>query len=143
MRGFGALVLAFVVSGVVAGAVQVALGITFNAREKLIVTMMVLAAMTLITTFILGLALAGSTTVSGVDWTAGVLLGVTMLIIFGLAAIVVAMSPRSPIVREDVAIFLEIVVPFAVTMSVQWWLVRRHWIKSAAAAAVDTGAASR
>lgn len=135
MRGFAALVLAFVVSGLVAGAVQAQLGIMFHAREDLIIMMMILAAMTLITTFILGIALAGSNTVSGVDWTAGVLLGGTMLIIFGFAAFVAfAMAPRSRIAHDDIEIFVEIVVPFAIMMAIQWWLVRRHWIKSAAAA---------
>jgi CBS domain containing-hemolysin-like protein len=142
MRAFGALVLAFALSACIAGAVQVQLGLAFKGdRDELIITMVILLIMSLITTVALGLALAGSSKVSGINWTASVLFVLTMLLIFGFASFVAfVMAPNSPIVREDIRILAEIAVPIAVMIPIQWWLARRHFLRNAARASTGGGA---
>jgi len=127
MRTFGTLVLAFFVSTFVAGIVQNQLAVAFGAREEFIAVMMLFILTAITVTVAFGIALAVAKTVSGIDWTA---LGLMLLAVLGLAALSVlgAGSIRNlTIGRQDLAIVAEILVPTAILIAIQWWLVRRRW----------------
>ena len=121
MRKLSTLVLAFFLSGIVASAVQIQLGVYFKADVELGIAMVALAVMTLVTTLALGIALAAARTVSTVDAVAGALVGVTLL---GLAVLIFFAGAAQ---RTDVPIFIEIVLPIVVMIAIQWWLMRRRW----------------
>src|SRR5947209_15162782 len=133
MGGFATLVLAYVVSGVAGATVQVWLGIAFRAQEDLIIGLMVLAGMTFAVMLVLGISMAASSRASGIAVTAIVLFAVPTLVIAALAMFLVLAFPSTPIAHDDIAIVLGIEIPLAVVIAVQWWLMRRHWLKAHAA----------
>jgi hypothetical protein len=125
MRSFGVLLLAWVVSGFVAGVVQLQIGVALKADLELVVAMLVLAAMTLLTTVVFGIALAVAGRIAMIDRTAMALLGFTALAV--IAAIVWEFAAARAISPGSVAVLVEIAVPAAIMIAIQWWLVRRRW----------------
>jgi hypothetical protein len=123
MRSFGALVLAFFLSGVVAGAVQIQLGVTFKADLELVLAMVTLAVMTVVTTVALGLALAFARKAAVID---AVAVGIVGLIVLALALFPFVTGAGMP-ARSDVPILAEILVPIGLMIAIQWWLIRRRW----------------
>ena len=125
MRTVGTLLLAFLVSVFVAGIVQNQLAVAFGAREEFIAVMMLFVLSAIVTTVALGIALALSRTVAAIDWTALALLG---LVVVTLVALVLLGAGTSQLTvgQGDLAILAEIVVPTALMIAIQWWLVRRR-----------------
>src|SRR5215213_5513713 len=79
MRSFGTLLLAFLVSGFVAGVVQLQIGIALKADLELVLAMLALTAMTLLTTVAFGIGLAVAGSIATIDRIALALLGLTAL----------------------------------------------------------------
>ena len=125
MRTAGVLLLAFLVSIVVAGIVQNQLAVAFGAGEELIAVIMLFVLTAIVTTVAFGLALALSRSVAANDWTALALLGLVALMIAALV-LLGAGSSQLTIGRGDLLILAEIVVPTALMIGIQWWLVRRR-----------------
>lgn len=125
MRTAGALLLAFLVSIFVAGIVQNQLAVAFGAAEEFIAVMMLFVLSAIVTTMAFGIALALSRSVAVIDWTALALLGLVAVM---LAALVLlgAGTSQLTIGRGDLPILAEIVVPTALMIAIQWWLVRRR-----------------
>jgi hypothetical protein len=125
MRAFGTLLLAFLVSGFVAGMVQLQIGVAFKADLELLLAMLVLWAMTLLTSVALGLALGLASTAAVIDRVALGLIGIAILAAAALLAWDLVDSRR--LTRASLAIVIEITVPVLVMIAIQWWLVRRRW----------------
>jgi hypothetical protein len=132
MRSFGTLLLALVLSGLIAGAVQIQLGVAFKADVEILIPMMLLVLMAPLTTVVLGIALGASGKVATIDRVALGLLGLTVLA--GAALLVWDFTARRAIMRDGLAIVTEITVPLIIMIAIQWWLVRRR-AKHAALAA--------
>jgi hypothetical protein len=125
MRSFGTLLLAFLVSGFVAGMVQLQIGVALKADLELVLAMLVLWAMTLLTTAALGIGLALAGGIATMDRIALSLLGLTALAT--VAAIAWELSATRTVSRASVAVLGEIAVPVVVMIAIQWWLLRRRW----------------
>ena len=125
MRTVGALLLAFFVSIFVAGIVQNQLAIAFGAGEEFIAVMMLFVLSAIVTTIAFGVALALSSSVAVIDWAALALLGLVAVMIAALVLLGAGTSQLT-IGRGDLPILAEIVVPTALVIGIQWWLVRRR-----------------
>src|SRR5436190_759306 len=79
MRSFWTLLLAMILSGLIAGAVQVQLGVAFKADVELIIPMVLLMLMTPLTTVVLGIALGAAGKAATIDRVALGLIGLTVL----------------------------------------------------------------
>lgn len=134
MRTFGTLLLACLLSGLIAGMVQLQIGIAFNADMEFIIAMMVLATMTLVTTVALGIALGTASSIVTIDGVATVLLGFTVLAVLALLAFQFIDTRSIVIRRASLAILIEIAIPTIIMITIQWWLVRRRWRKAHAGA---------
>jgi|SoiMethySBSTD1v2_1073268.scaffolds.fasta_scaffold3244182_1 hypothetical protein len=124
MRAFGTLLLALILSGLIAGAVQVQLGVAFKADVELIIPMVLLVLITPLTTVVLGIAHAASGTVATIDRAAMALLGLAVLA--AAALLVWDVVASRALTRGGLAIIAEIAVPLLVMIAIQWWLVRRR-----------------
>jgi hypothetical protein len=127
MKSFLTLVLAFFVSSFVAGIVQNQLAVAFGAREEFIAVMMLFVLTAITVTVVFSIALAVAKTVSGIDWTALVLLILLALAVAVLAAVALVADRRFTVTAQDLHILAEIVVPTAILIAIQWWFVRRRW----------------
>ena len=125
MRTVGALLLAFFVSVFVAGIVQNQLAVALGAGEEFIAVMMLFVLSAIVTTVAFGIALALSRSVAVIDWTALALLGLVAVAIVALVLLGAGTSQLT-MGRGDLAILAEIVVPTALMIGIQWWLVRRR-----------------
>jgi hypothetical protein len=125
MRSFGTLLLALVSSALIAGAVQVQLGVAFKADVELIIPMALLALMTPLTTVVLGIALGAAGRVATIDRVALGLIGLTVLA--AAALLVWDVVATRALNRAGLAIIAEIAVPLLVMIAIQWWLVRGRW----------------
>jgi hypothetical protein len=134
MRTFGTLLLAYLVSGLIAGMVQLQLGIALKADMEFIIAMIVLAAMTLVTTVALGIALGTASSIMTIDRVATVLLGFTVLAVLALMIFDFIDTRSIAISRDSLAILIEIAIPTIIMITIQWWLVRRRWRKAHAGA---------
>lgn len=83
------------------------------------------------TTIAFGFALVVSRSVAGINWTALTLLGLVAVMIVGLILLGAGQSQLT-VNRADIPILAEIVVPTALMIGIQWWLVRRRWRKTRA-----------
>jgi len=126
MKSLGTLLLAFLVSGFVAGVVQNRLGVVFGAREEFIAVMMLFALVTLVTTLVLGVALAFAGTVAGIDLTAGALIVLAALLLGGLVGAGAIFDRKATFGPQDAALLAEIAVPTMLMILIQWWFVRRR-----------------
>jgi hypothetical protein len=124
MRSFGTLLLALILSGLIAGAVQVQLGVAFKADVELIIPMLLLMLITPLTTVVLGIGLVASGKVATIDRAAMALLGLTVLA--AAALLVWDVVATRALTRSGLAIIAEIAVPLLVMIAIQWWLVRRR-----------------
>ena len=129
MRNLGTLLLAFFVSILVAGIVQNQLAVAFKAREEFIAVMMLFMLTAIVTTVVLGIALAVSKSVAGIDWTALALLVIAALTLCGLLAFGALASGTTALNADDLHIAAEIAVPTALMTAIQWWLVRRRSLR--------------
>ena len=125
MRALGTLALAMVVSWVLAGVVQVALGIQLNAHEELIIAMMAEVVLALLVALVFGVVLAarGGGRALAIAAIAIVVLGVASLVgleVFSLSDEARALDP------SDFPLLIELGLPGFVTVLIQWWLVRAH-----------------
>jgi hypothetical protein len=130
MRTFGILLLAYLLSGLIAGMVQLQIAIAFKTDMEFIIAMIVLAAMTLVTTVALGIALGTASSIVTVDRVATVLLGFTVVAVLALMAFEFIDTRSIVIRRGSLAILIEIAIPTIIMITVQWWLVRRRWRKT-------------
>ncbi len=130
MRTLGTLLLAFLLSGIVAGSVQIQLGIALKADLELVLLMLLLMLMTLVTTVALGIALVVAAAIVTIDRVAAVLLGFTLLAVFALMVFEFIETRSIAISRASLAILIEIAIPTIIMITIQWWLVRRRWRKT-------------
>ena len=133
MRALGTLALAVIASWVVAGFVQVALGIELHAREELIIGMMAEVVLALLVAVVFGLVLAfrGGSRALAIAAGAIVVLGVASLA--GLEAFSMSDAARA-LDPSDFPLLIELGLPGLVTVLIQWWLVRAHLMRRTARA---------
>ena len=130
MKSFGTLLLALFVSAFVAGVVQNQLAVALGAREEFIAVMMLFVLTAITVTVVFGIALGVAKTAAGIDWTA---LGMMLVAVLGLAVLSVLGAgsiSNLAVSRQDAAIIAEILVPTALLIAVQWWFVRRRWVRT-------------
>ena len=130
MKSLGTLLLAFFASTIVAGVVQNQLAVALGAREELIAVMMLFVLSALTTTFAFGVALAVAKTESGIDRAALGLVCLMVLMVVGFMIAGAIASRELSITAQDRNILVEILVPTAVMIAIQWWIVRRRWRKA-------------
>jgi len=125
MRALGTLALAVIVSWILAGFVQVALGIQLNAHEELIIAMMAEVVFALLVALIFGLVLAfrGGRRALAIAAVAIVVAGVASLA--GLEAFSLSDEARA-LDPSDFPLLIELGLPALLTVLIQWWLVRAH-----------------
>ena len=130
MRTLGTLLLAYLLSGLIAGMVQLQIASAFKADMEFIIAMIVLAAMTLVTTVALGIALGTAAAIATIDRVATALLGFTVLSVLALMVFEFVETRSIAISRASLAILIEIAIPTILMITLQWWLVRRRWRKA-------------
>jgi len=130
MKSLGTLLLAFFASTIVAGVVQNQLAVALGAREEFIAVMMLFVLSALTTTFAFGVALAVAKTESGIDRAALGLVCLMVLVVVGFMIAGAIASRELSITAQDRNILVEILVPTAVMIGIQWWIVRRRWRKA-------------
>jgi hypothetical protein len=132
MRSFGTLLLALILSGLIAGAVQIQLGVAFKADVELIIPMVLLTLMTPLTTVVLGIAIGAAGKAATIDRVALGLTGLTVLAAAGL--LILDLVASHALTRGGLAIIAETGVPLLVMIAIQWCLVRRRAGRAAQAA---------
>lgn len=130
MKSLGTLLLAFFASTIVAGVVQNQLAVALGAREEFIAVMMLFVLSALTTTFAFGVALAVAKTESGINRAAFGLVCLMALVVVGFMIAGAIASRELSITAQDRNILVEILVPTAVMIGIQWWIVRRRWRKA-------------
>jgi hypothetical protein len=133
MRSFGALLLAFFASILVAGMVQNRIAIAYGAREEFILVMMLFVVTAIVAIVAFAIALALARTPRGIDGTALALLILVTAMIVWLALLGAGPDHRITVSADDIPILAEIATPTALMIAIQWWLVRRRWHKREAA----------
>lgn len=138
MRALGTIILAFIISGFVAGMVQVQLGIWFNAQEELIGVMMGQALVGLAVAAAFGALLILRRPLAAIDSV-----GAKVSIFFIIALVAIEAYALVNTARQggslaqtllrDVPILVEIGVPALLAIFIQWWWVRRSVIRRQAA----------
>ena len=126
MRSFGTLLLAFFLSGVIAGAAQLLIAVILRVGMEIILGMMLLAAATPLTTIALGIALATWRPVRAVDWTAAALLGLVALGAVGLVLLEFRHMNAITVTRTTLRLLVATAVSLALMIAIQWWLVRQR-----------------
>ena len=130
MRGLGAVIVAAVVSGLVAGVLQLQLALWFDAQEEFIAVMFGQILFILIAAGMFAVAVTIFETTAAVDSVGKSLAGVLVLGVVGVEAYsAIALGHRIGIgamIAEDGPIILEIVAPVLLATLIQWWLLRRH-----------------
>ena len=135
MRALGTLALAVIVSWVLAGFIQVALGIELNAREEFIIAMMAEVVLALLVAVVFGLVLAARGGRRALAIAAVVLVALGLASLAGLEAFSLSDEARA-VDPSDFPLLIELGLPGLVTVVIQWWLVRRHLARTAARAAL-------
>jgi hypothetical protein len=133
MRSVLTLLLAFILSAFVGTMVQTQLAVAFNAGVEFAAVLMLFLISAVVAIIVFAIALAAARRAGIIDWVALALLVVTALMVAAFAVIgaggrAIAMS------RDDLPILAEIVVPTAIMIGIQWWMVRRRWRRVRAAA---------
>ena len=126
MHSFGTLLLAFFLSGVIAGAAQLLIAVILRVGMEIILGMMLLAAATPLTTIALGIALATWRPVRAVGWTAAALLGLVALGAVGLVLLEFRHMNAITVTRTTLRLFVATAVSLALMIAIQWWLVRQR-----------------
>ena len=142
LQSLGAVLLALVVSDVVAWTAQVGLGITFNAGEEFIVVMVgeVMFIVTLASIMLFAVVVfhtERAVTVAALAFVAAV---VAILTGLEIATLTTAGDPAPPLqdaLARDAPILIETLVPALIAAFIQWWIVRRHLRRSNRLAAAN------
>jgi hypothetical protein len=125
MRGIGTIILAAIVSGFFAGALQLQFAIWTNAHEEFIAVEMAFMLFVLIVAVAFGIAVftrASATT----EWLT-VWLAVSLLMaLAGLEALILWSEGNARSIATDLPLLAEILVPGLLAILIQWWFVRRH-----------------
>jgi hypothetical protein len=125
IRGVGALFVAMIVSGFVAGAIQLEFAVWLGSREEFIVIEMGLVLLILATTIAFGVVLLAGGRAVAVRRTA-----VAFVVAFLLAAAALEIFSVSTdgwrVLRGDLPFQVELVVLGLIAILIQWWLLRRN-----------------
>jgi hypothetical protein len=134
MRLVGTLLMAFVASWLVAGAVAVALGQAFRMDQEFALVLIGLAPFAFGTLVVLAVVQSFARG-PGVIGRAARGTALAVVAILGALAAQGYVTSRSASVSvgRDLPIFVTIALCAFATIAVQWWFVRRHWIKKRAA----------
>ena len=135
MRALATIVLAAVISGFVAGTVQLEMGVAFGAKEEFIVASVGEVLLVLVAATFFAVALLASASPKAVN---GVAIGLAVAVVVALVtleAFTIATGASAAAVAHDLPILAEIGIPALLTILIQWWLVRRHMTKAALTAA--------
>ena len=114
-----------IVSGFVAGAIQLEFAVWLGSREEFIVIEMGLVLLILATTIAFGVVLLAGGRAVAVRRTA-----VAFVVAFLLAAAALEIFSVSTdgwrVLRGDLPFQVELVVPGLIAILIQWWLLRRN-----------------
>ena len=128
MRAVGTIILAFLVSGLLASAVQLGLAEWFKTGEVLIAPMFLVVAFVVAVSLVYAVVLVLArriSVVTRVAWTLAALLvvGVVGLWVAGFA---LSGNRLQTAMGDDLPLLLEILIPGLAAVVVQWWFVWRH-----------------
>jgi hypothetical protein len=132
MRSFGTLLLAFLVSSFVGAMAQTLLAVAFDADVEFIGIISLFVLCALAATVAFGIAFVAAKRARIIDWVALGLLAAAVLMVAAFA-LVGSGGKAIAISRQDLPIIAEIMVPTAVMIGIQWWMVRRRWLRAQAA----------
>lgn len=141
MRSLATLLLAYVLSVLIAGVVQNQFAVAFKATEEFIVVVLIFVVMSVVSIVAFAIALLAGRAAKGIDWTAAGLVAVLMLGIAGLVAFGASGGGPLVVTRQDLQIIAEIVVPTILMIVIQWWMVRRRWMKANRSVRMDVSQA--
>jgi hypothetical protein len=119
-RMIGVLIFCCVMSGLVAGGIQVLLHVWLGTNLALAYALRTLAIVTLATTVVLAVAWQRARAASAIDLTALVLIG---FVVLGKAWRQIGGAPS----RDDLAVLLEAALPMVVMILFQWYVLRENW----------------
>ena len=126
MRGFGTIILAAIVSGFVAGALQLQFAIWTNAHEEFIAVEMAFMLFVLVVAVAFGVAILTRASAASTEWLT-VWLALSLLIaIVGLEGVILWSDGDVRSLPTDLPLLGEVLVPGLLAILIQWWFVRRH-----------------
>ena len=124
LRAAGTMLLAATVSGLIAGMVQVQIGIMTGAGEELIAAMFIEVTLVIVAAaMFFGVLVIGK----GTKPTDRLAVALCLVIVAGIA-ILASFDPTA--IKRDAGLLLAIGAPALVTILVQWWFARR-WLRKA------------
>jgi hypothetical protein len=141
-RALIVLVIAVVVSGFVAGMVQMEIGIAYDAHEELVVAMVMEIAFTLVVALVFAFVLLARGGTHAVDVAAAAVFAASFVALGALESFAISGEGGAAVAIRDVPVLIEMGVPALITIVIQWLLVRRHVGRSAPpapVASVSTG----
>jgi hypothetical protein len=122
MRGVGTLLLAFFLSGFVAGMLQNVIAVRTGADLEYVLAIFALMALTLVTSVVLAITLLSGWSIDrAVLW----LLAVVALFVAVLEGWSLVAARGVADLKKDALIVLYIAAPALVMIAIQWLLVRR------------------
>ena len=131
MRTLGTILAAVIVSGFVAGMLQVQLGIFFNAQEEFIAVMMGQTILVLVAAAVLGATFAVTWSSRAISRAAAATIALFIAALVTLEALALTTSAHATgqlpsALSKDVPILVEIGVPGVLAIFIQWWLLRQY-----------------
>jgi hypothetical protein len=114
-----------ILSGFIAGTIQLEFAVWFGSREEFIVIEMGLVLLILAVTVVFGVLLLAGGEVVAVGWTA-IAFMVVLLLVAAVLEIFSVSADGWRVLRGDLPFQVELVVPGLIAILVQWWLLRRH-----------------
>jgi hypothetical protein len=130
MRTFFTFFVALLLSFVVAHLIVIPLAIKFETRELSGAVVIALEIFSIISITLLWIVFMRSHYTRALDWTAAAVVAVAMLLIAGLAGASVFVS-GTEVLFDELEIAVQFVAPALLIVLVQWWMVRRRWLKTA------------
>jgi uncharacterized membrane protein YwaF len=125
IRGVGALLVAVILSGFIAGTIQLEFAVWFGSREEFIVIEMGLVLLILAMTATFGVVLLAGAAAMAVRWTAIAFVVALLLVAVALEIFSVS-ADGGRVLRGDLPFQVELVIPGLVAILIQLWLLHRH-----------------
>lgn len=130
MRTFFTFLLALVLSVLIAHLIVIPLAIKFKTREESAGVMVALEIFAVISITALWIVFVRSAYARAIDWAAAVVVAVVIVLIAGLVSASVFVSGME-VMFDELEIAVQFVAPALLIVLVQWWMVRRRWLRTA------------
>jgi hypothetical protein len=130
MRTSFTFFLALLLSVFVALLVVIPLAIKFRTRDESAGVMAALAIFAVISVTALWIVFVRSAYVRVIDWAAAIVVAVVIILVAGLVSAFVFVSGME-VMFDELEIAVQFVAPALLIVLVQWWMVRRRWLRTA------------